>query len=54
LRSCALFIVLEAIGRKAGDHPRIKSEGMLLPVALDAGCFIVDVRQTARLIRSYK
>jgi hypothetical protein len=54
LRSCALFIILEAIGRKTGNHPRIKSEGVLLPVALDAGCFILDVRQTARLIRNYK
>jgi len=27
---------------------------MLLLIALDAGCFILDVRQTARLIRSYK
>jgi len=54
LRSCALFIILEAIGRKTGNHPPINSEGMLLLIALDAGCFILDVRQTARLIRSYK
>jgi len=49
-----LFIILEAIGRKTGNRPPINSEGMLLLIALDAGCFVLDVRQTARLIRSYK
>jgi hypothetical protein len=39
---------------QTGNHPPINSEGMLLLIALDAGCFILDVRQTARLIRSYK
>jgi hypothetical protein len=33
-----------AIGRKTGSHPRIKSEGMLLLIALGAGRFVLDVR----------
>jgi hypothetical protein len=41
LRSCALFIIQEAIGRKTGSHLRIKSEGMLLLIALDAGCLLL-------------